>query len=192
MMAELCYHIIDLVQNSVAARAQNIIVHLEESLSKDMIMIEVKDDGKGMDAETMANVQNPFYTTKGFKKVGLGIPLFKDTSLMCDGQFYIDSTPGLGTTLRATFKRSHIDTPPLGDVRDTLLTLLIGTCGGCEIKPGEPYAVNLAFIYTTDIGSFRISLAEIRAEIGELPLTHPDVLAFLRGYITENIDQLNV
>ncbi len=190
MMAELCYHIIDLVQNSVAAGAQNIYVYLEESSQKDIIVIQVRDDGKGMDAETMENVQNPFFTTKGFKKVGLGIPLFKETAQMCDGTFSITSQPGLGTTLRATFKRSHIDTPPIGDVKDTMLTLLAGTGRNTENNNSETDSLNLDFTYTTDLGSFHVSLAEIKEQIEDLPLHHPEVLGFLRGYIAENIDQL--
>ncbi len=186
MMAELCYHIIDLVQNSASADANNIYIRLEDSISKDLIVMEIQDDGKGMDDEMQINVQDPFFTTKSGKKVGLGVPLLKETAAMCDGQFNISSVLGEGTSVSASLRKSHIDTPPIGDIKDTILTLLVSTVG-----VRENHIPNIDFSYSTDSGSFRLSLNEIKEEVGEVSLSHPEVLAFLRQYISENIDQIS-
>jgi Histidine kinase-, DNA gyrase B-, and HSP90-like ATPase len=186
MMAELCYHIIDLAQNSATADSDNIFIRLEDSLAKDLILMEIKDDGKGMDAETVINVQDPFFTTKSTKKVGLGVPLLKEAAALCDGDFSIISAIGEGTTVRASLRKSHIDRPPVGDLKDTILTLLVSTVG-----PEDAKIPNVDFEYSTDSGTFRLSINEIKEEVGDVPLSHPEVLTFLRKYISENIDQIS-
>ncbi len=181
MIEDLCFHIVDLVQNSVSAGAREIRVRIDVSLAEDRIQLEIDDDGRGMDAETRERVQDPFYTTKAGKKVGLGIPLMKETALQCDGDFSIRSDPGKGTVIRATYRLSHIDTPPLGPVADTIMQLVVATPG-----------VNMVFRYSTDAGRFDVSTAMIREQVGEMPLTHPEVLGFLRSYIGENVSALAI
>jgi len=179
MMAELCYNIIDITQNSLAAAAANVFILLEDSIARDKIIIEVKDDGRGMDTITLENVQNPFYTTKTEKKVGLGIPLLKQAALECGGEFVIESQPGQGTRVFTRFQRSHIDTPPVGDIQGTIFTLIVGTAG-----------INIDFTYTTDTGTFNISIQEIKEQVGDVHLTHPEIMKFLRQYINENVTVL--
>lgn len=180
MMEELCYNIIDIAQNSLAADSSNVYITLKDSVTGDKVCIEVKDDGRGMDAHTLENVQNPFYTTKTEKKVGLGIPLLKQAALECGGDFLMESQPGKGTRVFTCFQRSHIDTPPVGDVNGTIFTLIVGGTEG----------INLDFTYTTDTGTFNISINEIKDQIGDVHLTHPDVMSFLRQYIEENVTNL--
>ena len=85
----------------------------------------VTDDGRGMDAETAKNVQDPFYTTRTTRKVGLGIPLLKLAAEMAEGRFCLQSEPGKGARVEADFRHSHIDRMPLGDLSSTFLTALI-------------------------------------------------------------------
>lgn len=188
MMAELCYHILDLVQNSAAAGSDQIEVVLEDSINRDVVVLDIRDNGKGMDGETVENVQHPFYTTKNIKKVGLGIPLLKETANMCQGEFSISSRIGKGTQVRAQLRKSHIDTPPLGDVAGTILTLLVGHS---EIQTEHGlHRINIKITYTTDAGSFEISSEQIREQIDDLPMSHPEVSGFLREYINEKASSL--
>ena len=79
-MDEIASHIIDIVANSVTAKATYIIVEITSNRKKDLLSLYIKDDGVGMDEETVKKVLDPFYSTKIGKKVGLGVPLLKGTA----------------------------------------------------------------------------------------------------------------
>ncbi|MEO0258591.1 MAG: ATP-binding protein [candidate division WOR-3 bacterium] len=181
MLAELSMHILDIVQNSISAGASLIRVRVEEDKEKDFLLIEVEDNGRGMDPETIEKVQDPFYTTKSYKKVGLGIPLFKQTAQHCDGSFEIKSQRGQGTLVRATFKRSHIDLPPLGNLKDTILTLIIA-----ELK------VDFIFEIKVDGTFFTLDTRDLKRELQDVPLNHPEVIRFLKEFLDENLKIMEV
>ncbi len=177
MMEELSYHILDLVQNSIRAGAKKIEVFIKDSEKEDELIISVKDNGSGMDEETIRKVEDPFYTTKKEKKVGLGVPLLKETALHCDGDFRIKSSPGKGTEVFAKFKKSHIDLPPLGNLKDTILTIIISA-----------ESFDILFKIKTDKGEFILDTAEIKKEIGEdIPICAPEVLSFLKEYLDSEL-----
>jgi hypothetical protein len=179
MVEDLCFHLVDLVQNSVAAGARVIRVQIRESRTSDTLELEVADDGRGMDGPTLLKVQDPFFTSKSFKKVGLGIPLLKATTEACRGDFAISSRLGHGTRIRASMQRSHLDCPPLGDLEGTLLSLLVSLD-----------TVDLRFSFHSGRKSFAVSSAEARAHAGDLPLSHPDVYRFLREFIRAGLEGL--
>lgn len=124
-MRELALHILDLAENSVSAQAKTINIGAVENYLTDRLSIWVEDDGKGMDAETVARVIDPFVTSRTTRKVGLGIPLLKAAAEMCNGDLLIHSKPGEGTRIDVDFQHSHLDRMPLGDLQDTYLTLLV-------------------------------------------------------------------
>lgn len=179
MVEDLCFHLLDLVQNSVAAGARTIRVDIRESSERDSLLLEVADDGRGMDRQTLLRVQDPFFTSKSFKKVGLGIPLLKATTQACNGDFRIVSRPGEGTRVRARLQKSHLDCPPMGDLETTLLSLLASLDG-----------VDLRFSYRKGREEFSLASDEIRAQAGGLHLSHPEVYRFLRSYIHEGLGAL--
>ena len=100
-MKDLASHIMDIVQNSVRANAQNIEITIEEHLSGDLLKITVKDDGDGMDEETLKRVRDPFFTSRTVRKVGLGIPLFQQNAERTGGSLSITSQQGKGTIVEA-------------------------------------------------------------------------------------------
>ncbi|MDR3289555.1 MAG: ATP-binding protein [Peptococcaceae bacterium] len=173
-MKELALNILDIAQNSIAAGANQIAIAVRESVAADRLTISVKDNGCGMEPEFLAKVTDPFTTTRKTRKVGMGIPLLKMEAEMSGGELRIESEKGKGTSLTACFKRSHIDRPPLGDVAGTFMVLIQG-------------APNLEFTYTreTDRGAFQFSTAQVRALLDGVPLSEPDVLAWIRGYVEE-------
>ncbi|MEG2174345.1 MAG: ATP-binding protein [Oscillospiraceae bacterium] len=175
-MQELSLNILDVAQNSVSADATLITIDIVCSTVNDALSITICDNGFGMDADQVARVTDPFYTTRTTRKVGLGIPFFKMAAEMTGGEFSIQSTPGVGTTTTAHFVLSHIDRMPLGDIAGTF-TALVGS---------NP---QLDFMLTCqkDEKSFAADTRAFREILREVPLSAPEVLSFIDEYIRENL-----
>jgi len=125
-MEDLSLHILDVVENSLGASASQVRILIVEDTRKDSLSLEIRDNGKGMDAETRKKALDPFFTTRTTRRVGLGLPLLAQAAKEGGGSFELDSAPGQGTTVRAVFQLSHPDRKPLGDVAETLRTILCG------------------------------------------------------------------
>ena len=76
-MRELSLNILDIAQNSLSAGAGLVTLTVDEDSGADSLTLRVEDDGRGMDADTLQRVRDPFYTTRTTRKVGMGIPLFR-------------------------------------------------------------------------------------------------------------------
>ncbi len=175
-MRELALHLLDIAENSISANAHNICIQVEEDLQNDRLRMSVEDDGRGMDAEMVARVVDPFVTSRTTRKVGLGIPLLKAAAEACNGGLAIQSQPGKGTLVSVDFQRSHIDRMPLGNLAGTLLTLEIG-------HPEQHFT----FIYTVGDHQFCFDDAEVKAILDGVSLTEPDVLRFIREMLEMGI-----
>jgi PAS domain S-box-containing protein len=65
----------------------------------DYVCLSVKDEGEGMDAETLEKATAPFFTTKGVGKgTGLGLPMVQGLMAQSGGRLLMKSSPGEGTT----------------------------------------------------------------------------------------------
>jgi hypothetical protein len=183
-MREIALHLLDIAENSVAAESRNIHIDVIEDLQSDLLRVSVTDDGRGMDAVTAKRVLDPFYTTRTTRKVGLGIPLLKLAAEQTEGGLSLETEPGKGTRIEASFRHSHIDRMPLGDIGTTFLTLLIS----------YPH-IHWVFKYQTiendsSTKTFELDDEEIKSVLGDTPFTEPDVLRILRGMIDEGIASL--
>ena len=125
-MEDLSLHILDIVENSIAAGAKNIEIKITEEKKKDLLTLEITDDGKGMDEKTIKKVLDPFFTTGNKRKVGLGLPLLAQSAEESGGSIKIESEPGKKTKVKATFGYSHIDRKPFGNMGETLKVLIAG------------------------------------------------------------------
>lgn len=123
-MKDLSLHILDIVENSIAASATRIKIAIAEDVEKDLLTLEIQDDGKGMDAEARERALDPFFTTRTTRRVGLGLPLLAQAARETGGSLELASASGEGTTVRATFQLSHPDRRPLGDIAETLRTIV--------------------------------------------------------------------
>lgn len=119
-------HILDIAENSIASSAGRIEIRIEEDTGRDVLTIEIKDDGKGMDEQTLHKTLDPFFTTRTTRRIGLGLPLLAQAARQTDGKIELDSKPGQGTTVKATFSLSHLDRQPMGDMQETIRTLVAG------------------------------------------------------------------
>jgi anti-sigma regulatory factor (Ser/Thr protein kinase) len=175
---DISLHILDIAENSISAGARLVEIGVEEDTGNDRFTLEIRDNGKGMDEEMMRKVTDPFFTTKTVRGVGLGLPLLRQTAEECEGHFSITSEKGKGTTVTVSFRNSHIDRKPTGDIAATLVVLIAG-------NPG----VDFVFDYRRDGYCYRFDTAEIREEIGEIPINAPYVLRAIRQDIARGLGQ---
>lgn len=178
-MRELSLNILDIAQNSLSAGAGLVTLTVDEDSGADSLTLRVEDDGRGMDADTLQKVRDPFYTTRTTRKVGMGIPLFRMAAEMTGGSLDIVSEPGKGTAVTASFSLSHIDRMPLGDMAGTVTALI-------RLNPG----VDFVYRHTVDGRSFEMDTRELRAQLGDVPLSEPDVMEWIDGYLREQEDSL--
>ncbi len=125
-MEDFSLHLLDVAENSLIAGADRIEIRIVEETEKDLMTIEIKDDGCGMDQQALKEALDPFYTTKPNKRVGLGLPLLAQAAREAAGEIDIQTAPDQGTLIRATFQLSHPDLKPLGDLLETMATLAYG------------------------------------------------------------------
>jgi hypothetical protein len=179
-MLELSLHILDIVENSTRAGAGLVGISIEEDRAADRFRIEITDDGPGMDEETRKKAVDPFYTTRTVRRVGLGLPLFRQAAQAANGSFSIRCGARGGTTVSAEFQWSHIDRQPLGDMASTLGTLIAG-------NPG----VEFVYTHCRDGAVYTIDTRDVRKEIGDVPLDHPEVLRIIGEDIREGLRNIN-
>lgn len=183
-MRELSHHILDLLENAIGAEARHISLTITEEIEQgDRLEIIVADDGKGMDADRLARIKDPFFTTRTTRHVGLGVPLLAAAAERCDGGLTIESNLGEGTTVRAWFSWRHIDRAPLGDIESTVLGALLAQREGRQ--PPE-----LRYTHAVDGRTFALDTQELRELLGDVPLTHPQVRGWLQDYIHEGLDEI--
>ena len=173
-MEDLSLHILDIVENSLSAGATLVEIIICIDTKTDQLKISIRDNGKGMDKNMLNNVRDPFITTRTTRRVGLGISLLEQSAHEADGDIVISSELGKGTEIIATFKNSHIDRRPLGDIGSTIILLI----------HGNP---DIDFIYETNYDGVEMKLdtREIKAELEGVSITTPAVLKLIRDLFQE-------
>lgn len=181
IMKELSLHLLDIAQNSISAGATHVCITVEVDHGRDRMRCEVADNGCGMDEAFLKQVVDPFTTTRTTRSVGLGIPFFKEGAEGCGGAFELDSQPGRGTRIAATYQISHIDRPPLGDMADTIYGLVCCNEG-----------VDFTYAYHVDGQSFTFDTRTVREALGgDIPLSTPEVAAWIKQCLSEGMSELN-
>lgn len=178
-MRDLSLHILDIVQNSIKANATVITVHIGEKAENKHLVLEIDDNGVGMDNDFLTKVEDPFTTSRTTRKIGLGIPLLKESSLKCEGKFNIYSERNIGTKVFATFSINHIDRLPIGDISDTMIAII-------SANP------NIRFILILDSvkGEFKLDTDEINKTLNGVNINEFAVLQWLKEYIDEGIKNI--
>ncbi|SHJ59118.1 Histidine kinase-, DNA gyrase B-, and HSP90-like ATPase [Dethiosulfatibacter aminovorans DSM 17477] len=175
-MKELSLHVLDIARNSIRAEATRIGIFIEENLEDNKLVISIEDNGKGMDEETLRKIEDPFYTSRDVRRVGLGIPLLKAAVERCNGSIKIQSEEGIGTSLYCEMDYDHIDRAPLGKIQDTIMILL---------NDSDNYELVYTHVYNGR--RFDFDTVEIKEILDGVPLGSPDVLMWIKGYILENV-----
>lgn len=178
-MKELSLHILDIVQNAIAAEAKNIQISIDENTSDDLLTITIVDNGKGMDEHHAKQAYDPFTTSRKNRRVGLGIPLLRQAAIECEGDINIESTLHSGTKVEVWFQHSHINRVPIGNMVETIMTLLIS---------GSHFDLQ----YTHNINEHQMTFdtRKIRQMLGNVPLNQPDVMEWIRESLQGEIMEL--
>lgn len=177
-MKELSLNILDIVENSVKAKASLTEITLNET--ENVLTLIIKDNGCGMSEETLRGVTDPFYTTRTTRKVGLGLPLLKMAAEQTGGKITVESVHeskdavNHGTTVTAVFYTDHIDFTPLGDVVESILTLI----------QGHP-DTDFLFTHTKGENTVQLDTRQLREVLEGVPLNTYDVIEWIREYLHE-------
>ena len=175
MLPEISLNILDIAQNSIRAEANLIEIGVLIDRKADTLTVIINDNGCGMTAEQIAHVEDPFFTTRSTRKIGLGVPFFKMSAIITGGSFEITSEVKVGTKVKAVFVLSHIDRMPLGDINSTIHTLVT-------------YNTNIDFVYTYEFDgqSFVLDTRQMKEILGGVPLDAPEVSEYIKEYLDEN------
>ena len=178
-MKEISLNILDVAENSVKAKATLTEILIDET-DKTLTLI-IRDDGTGMDEDTVKSVTDPFYTTRTTRKVGMGVPLLKLAAEQTDGSFTVESSVNKenhGTTVTAVFNKNHLDFTPLGDVVSSITTLI----------QGHP-DTDFYFSHKKGGGEVTLDTRELREVLEGVPLNSYEVIKWIEEYLKEQYSE---
>ena len=180
-MEDLSLHILDIVENAIAARAKKIEILVVEEPGEDRLTIEIRDDGIGMDEEVSRKAVDPFFTTRSSRRVGLGLPFLAQAAQEAGGSLRVESKVGKGTKVIASFQYHHIDRKPLGDMVETVVTLLFG----------NP-EMEIAYTHKKEGKSFTFDSSWVKNHFRDRPLVDPEVIREVKRHLKEGLKQIGV
>ncbi len=171
----------DIAENGISAGASLIRILVNEDRQNNLLTVEIEDNGRGMPAEMLAQVTDPFITSRTTRRVGLGLSLLQAAAQRCEGEFKLESELGKGTRTFASFRYDHIDRAPVGDMAGTLTVLMMGN-------------PNIDFNYThqVDKKEFTLDTAELRKEMEGFSMTDPTVMVHLTRTIRNAVSELRI
>ena len=177
-MKEISLNILDIAENSIKAEATEVKIEILETT--DTLTFSISDNGVGMKPDFLSEVTNPFTTTRTTRPVGLGIPLLKLAAEQTGGSMKIDSKhiddycDSHGTRTEATFFKNHIDAVPLGDIVETIVTLI-------QCNPN----IDFIFVHETTEKKVNLDTKELKAVLGDVPLNNVEVILWIKEYLNE-------
>ncbi len=174
-MEDLSLHILDIAENSVSARASKIKIRLSEDKKKDVLSVEVIDNGIGMDEETQKRALDPFFTSKKVRRFGLGLSLLSESAKAANGHLSIRSKKGKGTRIKAVFQYSHIDRRPLGNIGQTIIALVIG-------NPD----IDFTYVHKKDGQRYVFDTKRIRSQLKGIPINSLEGMRMIREELGED------
>ncbi len=179
-MREIALNILDVAQNSLSAQATKVTITIKAETKQNRLTIIIADNGRGMSEEFLKEVTDPFTTTRTTRKIGLGLPFFKESALLTGGQFDIKSKLKIGTTVTAVYVLDSIDRMPLGDIGDTVTALIMAKD-----------TVRIILNYSVEEKEFIFDTEQAKEIMGDVPLSSYEVVTFLKEYINNGIKICN-
>lgn len=180
-MEDLSLHILDIIENSMAAGAMNIEIAVDEDTANNLLIVKINDDGQGMDKDTLAKVLDPFYTTKQTRRVGLGLSMLAQATKEAAGSLDVRSTPGKGTKITAKFVYDHVDRKPLGNIAETIIACVAASSSRTDLKYHHRKG-GQEFIFDTK---------EIKEKLNGVAISNPQIIQYLREQIEEGLKAIS-
>jgi hypothetical protein len=178
-MKELSLHILDIVQNSIVAKATLIKIQVTEDSANDILSITIEDNGNGMSPEVLNKVIDPYTTSRTTRKVGMGLPLLNDACQMAGGKLKVDSEKGKGTKVTAILGLNHFDRQPMGDIAGVVVLLV-------SANP----LIDFVYSHTINGNTYLFDTIEVKEVLEDLPINSLQVIKMLREMISVNLDEL--
>jgi anti-sigma regulatory factor (Ser/Thr protein kinase) len=179
-MQDISLHILDIAENSIKAGAKLIEITIDEDIKNNSLIIEISDNGKGMSSEMAAKVKNPFTTSRTERKVGLGLSLLEQAAKAAGGKLIVKSKEGKGTKVTAIFLYDHVDRKPMGNITETLISLLASSEN-----------IDLRYIHRKNGNEFVFDSREIKEAIGLSSLNDSKVLIELKELINSKLEEIS-
>ena len=179
-MRDISLHILDIAENSVKAGAKNIIILVDENIEKNELTLEITDDGRGMKQELAEKAADPFVTSRTTRKVGLGISLLKEAAKAADGGLKILSKENKGTKIKAWFKYDHLDRKPLGNIAETIISLILMSADA-----------EISYIHRKNGEEFIFDTKEIKKQLDVITLNNSEILKGLKVLINNKLKEIS-
>jgi hypothetical protein len=176
VMRDISLHVLDIVMNSLSAGATLVEISLSEWVSKNSLELVISDNGTGMDDETIKRVLDPFYTTRKTRKVGLGLSLLAQNAFLSNGTISIQSKRQQGTTVFVTFGYDHLDRIPIGDMTETIISLIL-------LEPDKDFV----YRYSTESKQYVLDTREIKEYLQEVPIHNKAVIKWIKEDLNQAI-----
>jgi signal transduction histidine kinase/CheY-like chemotaxis protein len=117
--SEIRESLTNLIINASDAVKNDGILIFKTYTSNQKVILELIDNGSGMDKNTKAHCLDPFYSTKGEKGTGMGLSMVYGIIQRHGGELQIESEPGEGTIIRLLFPAENEQTEniPFDEIR---------------------------------------------------------------------------
>jgi len=117
--SQLVQGLAKLLTNSIEAHADTVEVMIGTNTDIDSVFIKIKDNGDGIPEDLLSNIWVSFFTTKGPKSHGLGLPATLHIVSQHRGTISVDSTVGEGSLFTLSF--------PIGRQPENVISPSIGS-----------------------------------------------------------------
>jgi len=179
-LEDLSLHILDIGENAITAGASLLRITINENTEENTLFLKIQDNGRGLDAGAMEKALDPLYATKASKRAGQGLPMLARAAREADGELNLRSGDGKGTVVLARFVLDHFDRKPLGNIAETLITLI--AAGGLE--------VDILYRHFKNGRDFLFDTRDVKEELKEVPITDPGVLSYLKEAVNNGLKNL--
>ena len=178
-MKDLAHHLFDILENSAKAGASAVRLRLETH--GETLALRLADNGPGFPLELLADPANPYATTRTERPVGLGLALLKHAAQETGGNLKAGNAPAGGAFVDATFRLSHVDARPIGDLGALVLD-------ACASWPDLALTVELVLEKGEPDTVFDHQL--VREALDGIAVTHPSVRPLLKRELSESLQRL--